>query len=171
MELGKLPILAIQNSVGTGWQRHQLHLWRSNFRQCSSFGKNHWKFIHVYVWKHIPKPPVYLPFAYFLSKTPFISIKWLTHAECNFKAPRDPVRPDTREPHLRTPTHVAASTAHLCPADPGTRHPLLSCRLSNHQPPLIPALLCLQIKFQLFVNLCENDKPVPELSFNTQKHK
>lgn len=45
------------------------------------------------------------------------------------------------------------------------------CRLSNGQPPLIPALLFFQIKFQLFVNLCENDKPVPELSFNTQKHK
>lgn len=94
---------------------------------------------------------------------------------------------DTGEAHSghtpMPPTPTAGSTAPLCPMiallPPPHPHSSsyalspLSCllRLSNGQPPLIPALLFLQIKFQLFVNLCENDKPVPELSFNTQKHK
>ena len=88
----------------------------------SSDGNHHWKLIHRCMRKI---PQGYFPLAYSLIKNPFIWIKWLTPAECHVKAPtlRNPVHGDPWEPHPRAPTHMATSTAHLCPADPWTRMP------------------------------------------------
>lgn len=173
-----------------GWQHHEYAAQvPPNLGHFSSFGNNHLN-ISTHMCKISFQALQYIfHFHLFSARTQtFISIKWLTHAECKLQSSRDPETVWTQgKPTVAT---------HLCPQPPqrGPQPPSvqwlpsfppphphsssyalspLSCllRLSNGQPPLIPALLFLQIKFQLFVNLCENDKPVPELSFNTQKHK
>ena len=167
MESGKSLVLVIQNSVIASlatFMKVPCQQWKSSLKVNPQ----------VCVETHSQTSRIFSICLFFYQKPIHLNKMISTcRMPCQSPRPRDPVHGDPREPHPRAPTLTAASTAHL-QLIPGLRcpqRPLLSCRLSNRQPPLIPALRCLQIKFQLFVNLCENDKPVAELSFNTQKYK
>ena len=126
----------------------------------------------------LPSMQVYFSFASFHNKGPNIHHnKMISTCWMHLQSPRVPYSSQipeshadahlhTHTPHHPLPTYVQRVTGLDALSSLSRLWGLSIC-----QPPLIPALHFLQIKFQLFVNLCENDKPVPELSFNTQKHK
>lgn len=115
------------------------------------------------------------PFS-FLQQQQLISIHWLTCAW-----------PDTEAsgvPNLDTRKRSSSSYLYAtCPQRSTRPRP---CQ-SSHSDALGPSLVFAdcqltsllwslpsfssKLNFNFFVNLCENGEPVPELSFNTQRHK